>query len=274
MDITLPSNPGNVVKIGGECYEFSGTNRGTPTNTLEDVQGVFDTCEDCQSLSSSSSSMSNSMSMSSSSNSNSSSSSSSSLTAVALAECQCATNSDKPRLKVTVCWTDLDTTKSWAGCNWTNGESKEMCPNVRYDEQVSIVTLESWVGGAEFGEGIKLIAWQYAYAPSIAQFETRFQNQAVYADIFYRHANAFTNVTNFAPVPNPTLFPTYAPLQSTIYFERNAVVGKLLNEQLTQSITDTSGFTVTWAPLQGVGAAAWRATTLNYAPASGNDACP
>lgn len=103
---------GNSIRIDEECFSFTREifERRDIRNLLGVVSGFTD-CQECFKSSSSSSSQS--------------SSSSSQTPAFA----DCGTPNGDPTLFSTFSWTDADVNKTWLGCTWTNGETKEVFAN-------------------------------------------------------------------------------------------------------------------------------------------------
>ena len=119
---------GNTIRIGGDCYTFTGETTASSNATPSEIDGTYASCLECN-VDSSSESSSSSSSSSSSFPENSSSSSSSGAPADTCTGINC---SGDPSMKLTVSNLGATETISWVGETWDlpadNGVQKCVCP--------------------------------------------------------------------------------------------------------------------------------------------------
>lgn len=154
-----------------------------------------------------------------------------------LAECNCPGDTG-PKVNVTLSWTDPDTTKSFLGCTFTNGETKAVCPT-NYDKPNS----EVWLASAS-GDLLSMFAFT-----ATTRFYIYTAGGAKIRHAYYDFGPGSFVTTFNTPVVNLS---SYAPVNGPGGGPGGPVVGnKTILDNQFGFITTTSGITISWA--RGVG---------------------
>lgn len=123
MNKIVAGYKGDVIKINGVCYQFTGFTE-QPADAVEDGP-AYANCEECEQ--------------------ESSAALSSAPLEYAKVNCGSAPADTRPRMAVTMNWTGGPTTRVFLGATWSKGETKVICPN-----NYSAFGLERWthiIGG-------------------------------------------------------------------------------------------------------------------------------
>jgi len=84
-----------VIKVDGECYELVEEGIELPSSVpAVDPYQQYEDCEECESDT----------------------------------DCNCSLDSEGPRLRVSITWKGAEAVRTFFGCEWKNGETKELCP--------------------------------------------------------------------------------------------------------------------------------------------------
>ena len=167
-------------------------------------------------------------------------------------------NTTWPRLRVTICWTDADPTKSFLGCTWTNGESKLVC--AKYYSKTTNTTgvdKETWKqytasDRLELVQGIQPFLTYYGGTKFWPQKKNAFKNNAV--------RNTFQKTAAPAVTP-PTAFTVSSLISSNSVSSAspaladwpNSVVQPFISDDQFGFVTDYNGVTISWSPADGTG---------------------
>jgi hypothetical protein len=182
-----------------------------------------------------------------------------------LAKVNCISNTD-PRIKVSVCWTDTDVTKTLFGETWTDGESKIICPQ-NYNSGGGNIG-ELWTIKNSPTSTWKIDLASYLYFGLFPQAFVRITDGSENF-ILSQRAGAFSNLSTNVNIS--TVGYTFGQITN--------IDGVSLNQTHFHQFTTNSGVTVKWEAIEGnaVGTdtwAGWKATTLSYVATTGNEACP
>ena len=184
-----------------------------------------------------------------------------------LPTCGCDSgNSTYPRMKVTLCWTDNDLTKTYMGCTWNNGQSKIVCPDT-YNSANSTTTVpttasgwaETWIKGtASYGNTLSLKnGFQGSGSNNFTQNYLRVSGGGYsdlgtqYLYLFNWHLTSTTGTnkrtyTSGLSTGTNGFDPSTAPLQGPI---NDAGI----QDGQFGHITNTNGITIKWEPISGAG---------------------
>ena len=197
--------------------------------------------------------------------------------------CNCTSAPDNtyPRLKITMCWTDADVTKSFLACTYTNGESKSVCP-YHYDT----TTEEDWIAKGTAFSGSPSDRFRIVSNTGIIVYT--YPSSAVIsgngAQINFRWSSGAFNLNGHKVATGTkagTTLQTKSLSAHNISMTAFPATGTSITTEFfggvgSGSITTNTGVTIKWAPISGSGKswASWKNTGLSYVPATGNESCP
>jgi len=173
-----------------------------------------------------------------------------------------------PALNLTISWTDSDTTKDHFGETWTNGETKQLCPQTyicnagkeRWSIYDNFDALDLYKGyiynqipATDFSN---FIVAQFALRGIYDPYHTTHQ-PSYYSNMFLRMGQAYRDTAPYFFSNTPTsnyvsakwrtageLSAGYRTYTSSIYLDSN-----LRNEVLYGNVTSSLGVTMSWEPV-------------------------
>jgi len=154
-------------------------------------------------------------------------------------KCNCPGPSGAPTIDVTMSWTDSDETKTMFGCEWCNGETKEVCPDL-YTCSTS-TPKESWIISGTASQ-IHMEAFLYSAGPPA----TRMYADCIYGNPPYAQFNRWFFGTAFTNSFSYTSQIASENINSSTWTRGHQIVDGMFG-----SITDNNGVTISWAKHSG-----------------------
>jgi hypothetical protein len=167
-------------------------------------------------------------------------------------------------MKVTMCWTDPDVTKTWLSETWTNGESKDVLASFYALDTSGGTVTEFWQASTTTDQFL-FIDSRASFPVGFAYFLFRMSSSNYRLRLTARTSAGATTSTNAITTSMATIIDPSDLLP---------IEGYIGQGKFNHSITTSGGITIKWEPLSGSGGEAWEAASLSYGTRYGNNDCP